>query len=141
MKQPPALQHPLNIPCCTVGNPPLPSPPTCEGDVADAAAVGPSPRHLQLINDLHGPHLGRPADRASWQRSTQSVPGGQPRAELASHCRQAGRQAGRWRGGRGRGHGKRRVGRRGEGEGGGRREGGRGWHEKGVVCDGSSWPC
>lgn len=30
---------------------------TREGDQAKAAAVGASPRHLQLINDLHGPHL------------------------------------------------------------------------------------
>lgn len=30
---------------------------TCEGYVADTAAVGPSPVDLQLINDLHRPHL------------------------------------------------------------------------------------
>ena len=30
---------------------------TREGDQAKAAAVRASPRHLQLIDDLHGPHL------------------------------------------------------------------------------------
>lgn len=30
---------------------------TCEGHQPKAAAVGASPRHLELINDLHGPHL------------------------------------------------------------------------------------
>lgn len=30
---------------------------TCEGHQPKAAAIGASPRHLELINDLHGPHL------------------------------------------------------------------------------------
>mmetsp|Transcript_3243 Transcript_3243/g.7556 ORF Transcript_3243/g.7556 Transcript_3243/m.7556 type:complete len:321 (+) Transcript_3243:55-1017(+) len=48
-----------------------------EPDVAHAAAVGPAPRRLQLVDDLHRAHLGGAAHGARGERRPQHVPGGQ----------------------------------------------------------------
>ena len=42
-------------------------------DVADAAAVGAAPHGLELVDDLHRAHLGRPRERARRERRAQQV--------------------------------------------------------------------
>ena len=46
-----------------------------EVDVADDAGVGPALDRLELVDDLHGPHLRRAAHRARRQRGPQHVDG------------------------------------------------------------------
>mmetsp|Transcript_29354 Transcript_29354/g.74802 ORF Transcript_29354/g.74802 Transcript_29354/m.74802 type:complete len:435 (-) Transcript_29354:763-2067(-) len=54
-----------------------------EGHVADAAAVRATLGRLQLVNDLHGAHLGRARHRARGQRGAQRVPRVQLRQQVA----------------------------------------------------------
>ena len=53
------------------------------GEVADRAAVGAALDRLQLVDDLHRPHLGRAGERAGGQRRAQHVHRPDPLAQRA----------------------------------------------------------
>lgn len=67
----------------------------CEGDVADAAAVGPALGHLQLVDDLHRAHLRQGGGRG--KRRNGAVKGGQAGARCGSFSKAAARGAARRR--------------------------------------------
>src|SRR5207253_11243439 len=54
-----------------------------EVDVADGAAVGSAAVRLEFVDDLHGPHFRRAAERAGRQGRPQRVEGGQILSQLA----------------------------------------------------------
>src|SRR5690606_13213031 len=47
-----------------------------EVEIPHRPAVGPAAGGLDLVDDLHGPDLGRPADRAHRQAHPQGIEGG-----------------------------------------------------------------
>ena len=55
--------------------------------VADAAAVGAAPHRLELVDDLHGAHLGRARERARREGRAQYVEPVEAVAELPLHVR------------------------------------------------------
>ena len=58
-----------------------------EVEVADHAGVGPALGRLEVVDDLHGPHLGRARHRAGRQRGPQHVDRRAPVGQLARHLR------------------------------------------------------